>query len=263
MRSTVTHHLVGWAAAAFACALGVWIRAANSLESNSTPLLIMIGVGVASASVGFAASRLSLLLPDQISPAVRGVAIRYRRIEPTAPMIGGVLAFAAAGIYGFVAGIAGPWRLPSEYWLVQAGLSAWLGGFATAHLPWLHHMVIRPDCLILNTNTERISLRWEDIKSIKEASSDRARTNAKLKELHAAIAITVRPEARSPQSSSDKNQLQDRFHIGYLSVRNDTLVAALQHLLQYPRDRELMRDPERARELFSRLGEAQALSRTI
>lgn len=48
--------------------------------------------------------------------------------------------------------------------------------------------------------------------------------------------------------------MSNRFHIDYLSVRNDTLVATLQHLLHHPRDREFLRDPERARELFTRCG---------
>lgn len=88
--------------------------------------------------------------------------------------------------------------------------------------------------------------------SIQEAYLDRRRSNTpKLKKLHAAIAITIRPELRSPRANRREAQLQDRFHIGYLAVRNDTLVATLQHLLANPEDRNRLTDPVQARRLFS------------
>lgn len=255
MKSTVTHHLVGWAAAAVACALGVWLRASSEMQPDSLPLVAMIGVSFGLLLLGLSASRFSLILPDRISPAAGGVAIRYRRSEPIGLTVAFALAFSATGIYGFTADLPGPKDAPSAYWLFQAAVFAWLASYFSAHLPWFHRMVIRPEGLSLHTSTERVSLAWEDIMSIREAPVDRRRTNtSRLKSLHAAIAITIRPEARSPRAHRREAQLQDRFHIGYLAIRNETLIATLQHLLATAEDRDRLTDPVQARELFSRHG---------
>lgn len=73
MKSTATHHVIGWAAAAVACALGIWLRASSEMQPDSMPLVAMIGVSFGFLLLGLAASRLSLILPDRISPAAGGV----------------------------------------------------------------------------------------------------------------------------------------------------------------------------------------------
>lgn len=78
MKSNVTHHAIGCATAAGTCALGVWVRAATDFEQDSGPLFILMSVSFGFLALGLVATRLSLVLPDRISPVAGGVVIRYR-----------------------------------------------------------------------------------------------------------------------------------------------------------------------------------------